>query len=143
MKYPKFWIGVLVAGVVCNALDFLVQGQLLTKIYYSKLDSMRQDTNPAWFVLGDFVAILVLAWVLYRVLSVFCSGAKAGAVAGFFLGVIVNFPTFHFIHLMMRNFPYPLVWIGTLYGIAWYVLAGAILGSFLKKPVPAGAAAAG
>lgn len=134
MKNPRFWIAVLAAGVVCNVMDFFVQNKLLTDAFYSNIESMRQDTNPAWFVFGDFVAVFVLAWVFTRVATVFGAGAKGGAAAGFSLGVLVNFPTHHFIGLLFKGVPYTLVWANTLFGIAWYVIAGAILGALLSKP---------
>lgn len=134
MKNPRFWLAVLVVGIVANALDFVVQGKLLTDAFYSKIDTMRQDTNPAWFIFGDFVAVTVLAWVYQRVASVFGPGAKGGAAAGFSLGVLVNFPTWHFIGLMFKGVPYALVWTNTLFGIVWYVIAGALLGAMLSKP---------
>ena len=141
MKSSRFWIAVLVAGLVCNALDFVVQGKLLNDAFYAKIDSMRQDANPAWFVFGDFVGVLVLAWVFDRVAAVFAAGAKGGACAGLLLGVLVNFPAWHFIGLTFKGVPYALVWINTLYGIAWYVIAGAILAALMKKAVPAAATA--
>jgi hypothetical protein len=95
---------------------------------------MRHDPNPAWLIFGDFVAVAVLACVYQRVASVFGAGAKGGATAGFFLGVLVNFPTWHFVGLMFKGVPYALVWSNTLFGIVWYVIAGAILGQLLTKP---------
>ena len=134
MKNPRFWLAVFIVGIVANALDFVVQGKLLTDAFYSKIDTMRHDANPMGFVVADFAAMFVLAWVYTRVASVFGPGAKGGATAGFFLGVLVNFPTFHFISLMFRGMPYALVWINTLYGIGWYIVTGAILGMMLNKP---------
>ena len=137
MKNPKCWLAVIVAGLVGNVLDFIVQGKLLTNAYYAKLDSMKQDTSPGWFVFGDFVAVIVFAWVFARVASVFGAGAKGGAAAGFYLGVLVSFPTYHFIYMTVKSYPYPLAWINTLYGIAWYVVIGAVIGAMLQKPAPA------
>ena len=137
MKSPRFWIAVLVAGIVGNALDAYVQGHVLTNAYFSKIDSMRHDTSPAWFIIGDFVAVFVLAWVFDRVASVFGAGAKGGACAGFALGVLANFPMWHMISFMVKGIPYALVWIETLYGIGWYVLLGAIMGAMMKKAAPA------
>lgn len=144
MKSPKFWIAVLVTGIVVTALDYVVHGQLLTHAYYSKIESIRQDTNIGPFVFGDFVAVLVLAWVLNRLGSVFGPGLKGGLTAGLVLGVLVNFPTYHFVYLMFKGVPYPLAWIWTIYGIVWYAIAGAILTALTRKaeaasaPAPAG-----
>ena len=137
MKTPRFWLAVIVAGIVANIMDFIVQGHLLTNAFYSKVASMRVDTKPIWYVIGDFAAVLVFAWVLDRLASLF-SGAKGGAIAGFYLGVLVNFPTWHFIFLMFKGFPYSVAWINTIYGIVEYIVIGAVLGALMtKKPEPA------
>lgn len=133
MKCLKFWIAVLVAGIVANVLDYIGQGKILGAAYYSKIESMRMDTKPMWYVIGDFVAVFVFAWVLAKVLSVFGSGAKAGAKAGLYLGVLINFPTYHFIFLMFKGYPYRLAWINTIYGIVECVIIGAVLAALMCK----------
>ena len=138
MKSGRFWLAVLVTGVVVTVLDFFVQGQLLTGAYYSKMaDVMKQDTPVYWFILGDFIAVLVLAWVYHKTWSAFGPGAKGGAVAGFYLGILVCFPAFHFIFLSFKNYPYGLAWINTIYGVIWYVIAGAVLAALMQKRVNA------
>ncbi len=139
MNKSKCWLALLVAGLVVNALDVLVQGKLLTDAYYSHLAWSRQDTPVYWFIVGDFVAVAVFIWVYGKVASAFSDGAKGGACAGFVLGVLVNFPAWEFMHLMVRDFPYALTWIETVYGILWYVVMGAIVGAITKKPVAASA----
>ncbi|HXQ81488.1 MAG TPA: hypothetical protein VN775_09260 [Opitutaceae bacterium] len=140
MKNPKCWLAVLVACIVGNGLDYLVQGMWLTSAYYSKIDSMRTDTPIYQFVIGGLAAVLVLAWVLKRLSSSFGGGGGGGAVAGFYLGVLVNFPTYHFIFLTFKGYPYPLVWINTIYGIVWYMIIGAVLAAIMNKPQAADAA---
>jgi len=139
MNKSKCWLALLVAGLVVNALDFVVQGKLLTDAYYSNLAWARQDTPVYWFIVGDFVAVGVFIWVYGKVASAFSDGAKGGAGAGFVLGVLVNFPAWEFMHLMVKDFPYALTWIDTVYGILWYVVMGAIVGAIMKKPVAASA----
>lgn len=134
MKNPRFWFAVLVVGIVVNVFDFVVQNKLLTDAFYSKMDSVRHDASPAGFIFGDFVAVFVLAWVFTRVASVFGPGVKGGVAAGFTLGVLVNFPTWHFIGLVFKGVPYALVWANTLCGVVWYIIAGALLGAMLNKP---------
>jgi hypothetical protein len=137
VKNPKCWFAVLVACIVGNVLDYIVQGKWLTSAYYSKIDSIRSDTPIYQFVIGGLAAVLVLAWVLNRLSSSFGSGAGGGATAGFYLGVLVNFPTFHFIFLMFKGYPYPLVWINTIYGVVWYMIIGAVLAAIMRKPLAA------
>jgi hypothetical protein len=134
MSKSKFWIAVLAGGVIANIIDYIFQAQLFTNIFYSKMtDVMRQDTNILWFVFGDFVQVFVLAWVFNKVGSVFGGGIKGGATCGFYLGVLVSFPTYHFFNLMFKGFSYGLTWASTIYGIAWYVVIGVVLAAMLKK----------
>lgn len=136
MKPLKCLLAVLVAGIVANALDYVVQGQLLAHAYYSKMESMRHDTAIGWFVFGDFVAVLVFACVYSRIASIFADGAKGGASAGFLLGILVSFPTYQFVSWTTQGYPMALAWINTLYGVLWYTIVGAIVGAVRDKPAP-------
>src|ERR1035438_2912569 len=118
----------------------VVQAKWLTSAYYSKIDSIRADTPIYQFIIGGFTAVLVLAWVLNRLSSSFGSGVRGGALAGFYLGVLVSFPTYHFIFLMFKGYPYSLVWINTIYGVVWYMIIGAVLAAIMKKPLAANTA---
>jgi hypothetical protein len=118
---------VLVAGIVGNLLDIAVEGHLLAGAY-SKVPSMRTDTPMTYFILGDFVAVIVLAWILQKVAPAIGMGAKAGL----YLGIFASFPTWHFIQLMFKGYPYDLAWINTIYGIIWYVIVTAIIGAIAK-----------
>jgi len=134
MKSGKFWIAVLVAGIVANVIDYLVYTQWLGPTYMmSNPVLFRQDTNPAWFVVGDFVSVFVFAWIFDKVSSVFGSSVQDGAKAGFYLGILVSFPTYIFMHLMFNGYPYGLSWISTIYSVLWYVMVGAILAAMMKK----------
>ncbi len=141
MNTSKCWLAVLVAGIVGNALDFVVQGQFLTNAYYAKMSSMRTGVTPIHFIIADFVAVAVLAWVLKRVAVAFTADVRGGAVAGFYLGVLINIPAYYFIHLMVREYSRRLCVISTVYGVIWYVIVGAILGGLMKKPATAAAPA--
>lgn len=132
----KNLIAILVAGIVVTALDAYVQGNLLTHAYYSKMDSMKHDTAISSFIIADFVAVAVFAWVFCKVGSAFGDGLKGGMCAGFFLGVFATFPTYHFVFLTTTGYPYSLAWINTGYGIVWYMVIGAIIGAMTKKSAP-------
>jgi len=134
MKSGKFWIAVLVAGIVANVIDFLVYTQWLGPTYMmSNPVLFRQDTNPVWFVVGDFVSVFVFAWIFNKVSSVFGSSVQDGAKAGCYLGILVSFPTYIFMHLIFNGYPYGLSWISTIYSVLWYVMVGAILAAMMKK----------
>ena len=130
MKSSKFWIAVLVTGIVANVIDYCFYALWMGPRYMATNPTLfRLDTNPVWFIIGDFIGVFVFAWVLDKTLSSFGSGAKAGV----YLGVLVSFPTYIFMHLMFNGYPYALSWISTIYGIVWYVAMGAILAAMMKK----------
>jgi hypothetical protein len=51
----NYWIAVIVGGIVVNILDFIVQGQIFQNMFYSKMQGMRTDVNPGWYVALDFI----------------------------------------------------------------------------------------
>ena len=138
MKSGKFWLAVLVAGIVVNILDAIVMGGLF-KSTMEGIESMRPDMHNQvpWFIVGDFLFVLVLAWFYDRAYGSFSGGAKGGATFGLYAGVICNFPLWLFLHLMFKGFPYGFSWMMTVYGILWGVIAGAVLGALYKKPMAA------
>lgn len=131
MNFKKcLTIGVVI-GIVVTVLDFVVQGRLLAS-YYTQ-PPFRQDIHMAWIVVGDFAAAFIFAWVYLAVAGSFAPGVPGGATMGFYAGVLVNFPGAIFMHLMFQGFPYVLSWIWIVYGILWYVCAGAIAGAMNKQ----------
>jgi hypothetical protein len=127
------WITIgVVLGVVANVLDFVVQGNLLAG-YYTQ-PPFRQENNIPWLVAGDFAATLVFAWVYLKFAGSVSPGPAGGAMLGAYAGVLVNFPTNIFLHLLIAGFPYALSWIWTLYGIAWYIVLGGIAGAMNRSP---------
>jgi hypothetical protein len=134
MKSSKFWIAVVAAGIAMNVVDFVVQGQVLNGMYYSKMpDVFNMSANPLFYVLGDLVAVFIFCWFYDRVYGSFSGGAGGGALFGSFAGVFANFPAWIFLHLMIKGLPYGFSWVATIYGVVWYVIAGAIVGSLYKK----------
>jgi hypothetical protein len=133
MKSSKFWIAVLVAGVVINVFDYVLHGIILRDMYTSDPTTFRQMENPTWFVIGDFVAVLVLAWFYDKVYGSFSGGMKGGMVFGIYAGILVGFPGFIFTHLVFNGFTYGMAWTWIITGIIWGGIAGAILGALYKK----------
>jgi hypothetical protein len=134
MNVKKLLIASVGLGVVWNILDYVVQGMILGGQYYSKLPGLfRSDTNMAALIVGDFVAAAVLVWVYDRVYGSFGGGPMGGATFGFYAGVLMNFPTWIFMNLLLVGFPYPLAWIWTIYGIVAGVIGGAVAGALYKK----------
>ena len=138
MKNSKFWMAVAASGVVMNIIDFLVQGTLMGPMYYSKhTDVFIQTIDPVWFVVGDFITVFVLAWVYLKVSGNFSADWKGGAMYGLYAGILVNFPTWIFLHLMLKGYSYKFAWFSTIYGIIWTVIAGAIVASIYEKKTAA------
>ena len=132
MNVKKLLLASLVVGVVMNVVDFVVQGQLLAGLY-AGLPLFKKEAPIPWLVIGDFVAVLVFVWVYDRVFSSFGGGPKGGAVYGLYAGILLNFPTWIFAHLLFEGFPYSLSWIWTVFGVVWCVIAGAVAGALYKK----------
>ncbi len=135
MKSSRFWLAVVVGGVVANIMDMLVYGQWLSKTYFMNNPSLFNNDpgNIPWYIVGDFVAVLVFAWIYDKVSSSFGTSVGDGAKAGLYLGIFMNFPTWIFMHLMFNGYPYALSWISTIYGIIWYVIVGAVVAAMMKK----------
>ena len=135
MNVKKLAAATVAVGVVVNALDWLVHTQILRGQYaaLSSLIRQPQDLPMHWLIIGDFVAALVFVWVYDRVYGSFGGGPKGGATYGLYAGVLVNFPTWIFMNLLVIGFPYSLAWIWTIYGIVWGVVAGAVAGAVYKK----------
>lgn len=131
MNVQKCLTATVAVGVVANILDFVVQGNLLAGYYAG--GPFRQDAPMGWFIFGDFVAAAVFVWFYDRVKASFAGGPAGGATFGFYAGVLASFPAYIFFHLMIKDVPYALSWIWTVYGIAWAVIAGAVAGAIYKK----------
>jgi len=127
------WLTIgLVLGVVANVLDFVVQGNLLAGMYAAH-PIFVQNPPIAWLVVGDFVAALVFAWMYLRFTASVPPGPAGGATFGLYAGILVNFPTNVFLYLLIKDFPYYISWVWTLWGITWYVVLGAIAGVMNRK----------
>jgi len=133
MNIKKLVLATVVAGVVANVLDFVVHGMILGGTYAQNPSLFRQDVSPLWFIVGDFVAVFVFLWVYDRVYSSFGGGPKGGATFGLFAGILVNFPSWIFAHLMFVGYGYSLSWTMTIYGIVWAIVVGAVAGALYKK----------
>jgi hypothetical protein len=133
MHLRKLILAVLAAGVVINLLDFFVHGMLFENMYYSQVPIFRRDNTVPFLVLGDFMKGLVFVWVYDRVRGSFAEGAAGGAAFGLYAGVLVQFPSNIFLHLLVRDFPYGLTWAWTVYGVVLAVVVGAMAGAIYKR----------
>ena len=132
MNVKKLLLAAVAVGVVMNVVDFVVQGQLLAGLY-AGLPLFKRDPSIHWLVIGDFVSALVFVWVYDKVLASFGGGPKGGALYGLYAGILMNFPTWIFSHLLFEGFPYSLAWTWTIVGVVWCVIAGTVAGMIYKK----------
>jgi uncharacterized membrane protein YoaK (UPF0700 family) len=132
MNVAKLVVAWLVVGVVLNVLDYLVHGLALGS-YYAQLTFMRQDTSYLLFVLLDFVFALVFVFVYDRLYATAECRVGRGAAFGFWAGLLLNFPMNIGLYLMIKDVPYGLAWVWTIYGIIALTIAGAIAGAIYAK----------
>jgi len=133
VKLGKLIIAILGVGVVANVFDFVVHGMILKGPVYSHATIMRTDMPMHWLIIGDFVAAAVFVIVYDRVYQSFGGGLKGGATFGLYAGVLVNFPTWAFSHLLISGFSRELTLAWTIVGILWGVVAGAVAGALYKR----------
>ena len=130
MFKKNFWIAVVVGGIVVNVMDFLVHGMLFAEMFYSKMEGMRTDTNPMWFVVLDFIMVMVFVWFYDKVHAVFGRGMQGGMKFGLYYGVALNFPVMFFPYLMYQEMNYGYVWASIIYGVIWGMILGMTIGKF-------------
>ena len=133
MKLGKLIIAILGVGVVANVFDAVVHGMILKGPLYSNVTIMRTDMPTLWLIIGDFVAAAVFVVFYDRVYQSFGGGLSGGAKYGLWVGVLMNFPTWVFSHLLITGFTHELALAWTLVGILLGVVAGATAGLLYKR----------
>ena len=118
----------LAAGVVLNALDFAVQGLLLSGYYVGPSFRNVDDVLPQLIAL-DFVAGFVFVWLYLKFGGVTGSGAAGGARFGWYAGMLYSFPMFIAMHLLFNGYSFQLAMINTVYQVAAYIVAGLAVGA--------------
>lgn len=122
----------LVAGVVLNALDFVVQGVLLSQYYVGPAFRNVDDVLPQLIAL-DFVAGGVFVWLYLTLGAVTGAGARGGARFGWYAGMLYSFPMFIAMHLLFNGYSLQLAAINTVYQVAAYVVAGLAVGALNRR----------
>lgn len=133
MMSKNYWIAVVVGGIAVSILDFIVQGQLFQTMFYSKMQGMRTDVNPGWFVALDFIMVGVFVWFYDKVYSSFGGGMQGGMKFGLYYGVALNFPVMFFPYLMYQGMMYGFIWTSIIYGIIWGMVLGTVVGKMYIK----------
>ena len=128
MNFKAFIKLGLVAGVVLNALDFVVQGVLLSHFYVGPSFRDVNDVLPQLVAL-DFVAGAVFVWLYLKLGAATGAGAGGGARFGWYAGMLYSFPMFIAMHLLFNGYSFQLAMINTVYQVAAYVVAGLAVGA--------------
>jgi len=122
----------VVTGIVLNVLDFVVQGVLLADMYAATPAFRNTNDIIPYLILGDFVAAFVFCWAYLKLGAATGPGAGGGAQFGFIAGVLIAFPTWIFVHLLINGIPYGMVWMMTVWGVVAYTIVGAVAGALHK-----------
>jgi hypothetical protein len=133
MNWSRILLGGAAAGVVTWLADFVMHGLILGGTYqrYPQVFSQTQK-SPAWFLLVSVCIGLTVALLLAKTRSMWAAGAKGGATYGFFLGLVGFFPSFYY-PLVIDGMPYFLAWCWGGITLIDSVLAGAVLGTIIKR----------
>ena len=130
----------IAVGVVMNIYDIVVNMYIFPMLGPSPSFMKDMASLPmVWLVIADFVAALVFIWFFDRVRAAFGPGAKGGATYGVMAGILINFPLWIVMYLIMKDFAYGTAWIWTVSGILWGVIAGAVGAIVYDKGGPAAA----
>ena len=128
MNFGRLLKTAVAVGVVVNVYDYLVH-ELLLGGSYADIPIMIQDASIVLFIVGDFVAALVFVWVFDKVRGSFGAGMAGGLMFGLYAGILITFPMFIFLSLLIVGFTYWLSWVWIITGIGWALVAGATAGA--------------
>ena len=118
----------IVAGVLMNAFDVIVQGILMASLYTAPV-FRKPDDEIAYLVLTDFAAAFVFVFLYLKLGSATGRGVAGGATFGLYAGVLYSFPMFYAMHLLFNGYTSKLASINTIYQIVVYVILGTTAGA--------------
>lgn len=124
----------LVVGIVANVYDFVTNTYIFGAIMpESSIMKGMDDLAIQWLVIGDFVMALVLVWFFDKVRAAFGPGAGGGAAYGLSIGIVMHFPIWIMMSVLLTDFSYGLAWMWTVTGILWAVIMGTVAGVVYDK----------
>jgi hypothetical protein len=147
INYGRVVLGGLVAGLVINLSEFVLNGLILMDDYAAAMESYNL-TEASWamggYIGSAFILGLVVAWLYAAIRPRFGAGAKTGVTAGVVLwlgGYIV--PSIWFLAMGM-NYGTGLTVLSLVWGLAELAVAGMVAGWLYREggAADAGAAAA-
>jgi hypothetical protein len=130
INWGRVVLGGLLAGVVLNVWDFLVNGVILKNDWNAAMQALGKGevtmSMIVWFVVCDFITGLFLVWLYAAIRPRYGAGPKTAVCAG--VGAWVLMLAFQIANAGMGLFPHHLMVIATiaaLIGVPLSALAGA------------------
>src|SRR5262245_23167038 len=122
----KVVVGGLLAGVVLNAFDFVVNGVVLKADWDAAMAAMSKPamggSTIGIFVALDFLVGILMVWVYAAIRPRFGAGAGTAVKAGLIVWALCSLvPTMFF--MPMHFFPDKLVWVPLIGTLIWTPIA--------------------
>ncbi|MBI2403326.1 MAG: hypothetical protein HYW06_09100 [Gemmatimonadetes bacterium] len=135
INWGRVIAGGLLAGVVLNVFDFVVNGWLLSDQWTAAMTALGKGQMGGsmiiWFMVVDFLLGIAAVWLYAAIRPRFGAGPKTAAWAGLFVWFLLGF-----LHAMfevpMGLFPANLYWISTAAALVFVPLA-VVVGAWLYQ----------
>ena len=121
MNVKNFIIGGIVGGIANFLLGWLFYGELFAEHFGGGHPDNMPFITLGCLTFGFFVSFIFSKWAQ---ISTFATGAKAGAVIGFFIGLHANF----FVNSTNPTPDYKLIGLDMVIMIVMSVIVGALVG---------------
>lgn len=127
INYGRVLLGGLVAGVVINFGEFILNGLILMDDYQAMMEAYGL-TEASWamggYILSAFILGFVAAWLYAAIRPRFGPGWKTGAIAGVALWAAVYPASLLWFGAMGLIGTVGMTVLGLVWGVAEYALAG-------------------
>jgi len=135
INWGRVVVGGLLAGLVLNLLDFLVNGVWLSNDWNAAMQALGKGQMDAalikWFVIYDFLVGIFMVWLYAAIRPRYGAGAKTAVYAGVATWLLIAF--FHAIaEAPMGIFQHRLYVVTTLAALVCVPLA-AVVGAWQYK----------
>lgn len=131
INYARVILGGLLAGLVINIGEFVLNGVILMDEYTAAMETYNL-TEASWAMIGyivsAFILGLVAAWLYAAIRPRFGAGWKTGATAGVFVWLSAYFVPSIWFMAMGMSFGAGLTIMAMLWGVVELALAGMAAG---------------
>ena len=126
INWGRVVLGGLLAGLVLNVWDALVNGVLLKNDWNAAMHALGKGdmggSMIAWFVVCDFLVGIFLVWLYAAIRPRYGAGPKTAAAAGIALWLLTV--AFQIAQAGMGLFPHRLIVITTVAALGGFLVAG-------------------